>query len=161
MTVFHILCILINLLQCSCDVCVNGPPELQNLRKETDLLMQVIAAHHASKYRTGLYDDDMGTDIKHERYMGKLNLRMIVSKIREQVGSLLLSACVKFLQWHLRCNSNSNTLFGDFHTMAMDAVCSLKNLWQPNFFGGKALFESWKVKATSKRVIKRYKLPLS
>ncbi|KAM1802118.1 hypothetical protein ACFX11_033628 [Malus domestica] len=67
-----------------CDVCVNGPPELQNLRKETDLLMQVIAAHHSSKYRTGLYDDDMGTDIRHERYMGKLNLRMIVSKIREQ-----------------------------------------------------------------------------
>lgn len=101
MTVFHILCILINLLQCSCDVCANGPPELQNLRKETDLLMQVIAAHHASKYKTGLYDDDMGTDIRHKRYMGKLNLRMIVSKIREQVGSLSLSACVKFLQWHL------------------------------------------------------------
>lgn len=69
-----------------CDVCVDGPPELKNLRKEADLIMQVISAHHASQYRNGSYDDTTSSDIRlrRESYMGKLNLRMIISKIREQ-----------------------------------------------------------------------------
>lgn len=36
------------------------------------------------------------------------------------------------------------------------AACSLKNSWQLNCFGGKALSELWKVKDTSKREITRY-----
>lgn len=80
-------------------MCVDGPPELKNLRKEADLIMQVISAHHASQYRNGSYDDAPSSDIRlrHESYMGKLNLRMIISKIREQVIlTLLLYAFVKF-----------------------------------------------------------------
>ncbi|PRQ42244.1 putative DNA helicase [Rosa chinensis] len=69
----------------SCDVCVNGPPEMQNFRKEADVLMQVIAAQNRqSRYRNDSYDDAMSSDIRRESYMGRLNLRMIVSKIREQ-----------------------------------------------------------------------------
>lgn len=73
-------------------MCVDGPPELKNLRKEADLIMQVISAHHASQYRNGSYDDTTSGDIRlrRESYMGKLNLRMIVSKIREQVILTLL-----------------------------------------------------------------------
>ncbi|XP_050225916.1 ATP-dependent DNA helicase Q-like SIM isoform X2 [Mercurialis annua] len=29
-----------------CDVCVGGPPEMQNLKEEADILMQILAAHH-------------------------------------------------------------------------------------------------------------------
>ncbi|KAJ6305917.1 hypothetical protein OIU78_021282 [Salix suchowensis] len=32
-----------------CDVCVNGPPEMQNLKEEADILMKVIAAFHLSE----------------------------------------------------------------------------------------------------------------
>lgn len=35
-------------LICRCDVCVDGPPEMQNLKEEADALMQAIAAHHVS-----------------------------------------------------------------------------------------------------------------
>ncbi|XP_004302399.1 PREDICTED: ATP-dependent DNA helicase Q-like SIM isoform X1 [Fragaria vesca subsp. vesca] len=65
-----------------CDVCVTGPPEMQNFRKEADVLLQVIAAHD----RQGRYknNDIISNDIRRESYTGRLNLRMIVSKIREQ-----------------------------------------------------------------------------
>lgn len=33
---------------CRCDVCVKGPPNMQNLKEEADILMQVIAAHRVS-----------------------------------------------------------------------------------------------------------------
>lgn len=33
---------------CRCDVCVSGPPEMQNLKAEADILLQVIAAHYVS-----------------------------------------------------------------------------------------------------------------
>lgn len=29
-------------------MCINGPPEAQDLREEADILMQVIAAYHVS-----------------------------------------------------------------------------------------------------------------
>ncbi|XP_024029103.1 ATP-dependent DNA helicase Q-like SIM isoform X2 [Morus notabilis] len=65
-----------------CDVCVNGPPEMQNLKEEADILMQVIAAYHAriTRIDTSYYD---GTSTQ-QRFMQKPNLRMFVSKIREQ-----------------------------------------------------------------------------
>ncbi|XP_050380916.1 ATP-dependent DNA helicase Q-like SIM [Argentina anserina] len=66
----------------SCDVCVNGPPEMQNFRKEVDVLMQVIAAHdRQNRYKN---DDAMSSDIRCESYTGRLNLKMLVRKIREQ-----------------------------------------------------------------------------
>ncbi|XP_059438054.1 ATP-dependent DNA helicase Q-like SIM [Corylus avellana] len=68
-----------------CDVCVDGPPEMQNLKEEADLLMQVIAAHYdKSSFMDGLYDDTMCTDIKQRRSTEMPNLRVLVSKIREQ-----------------------------------------------------------------------------
>lgn len=65
-----------------CDVCVNGPPEIQNLKEEADIFMQVIAAYHARK----TLDDSSfyeGTSTQ-QRFMQKPNLRLFVSKIREQ-----------------------------------------------------------------------------
>ncbi|GLT72437.1 hypothetical protein SLA2020_443720 [Shorea laevis] len=68
-----------------CDVCVDGPPEMQNLKEEADLLMQVIVAHYEkSSFMDGLYDDTMCTDIKQRRSKEMPNLKVLVSKIREQ-----------------------------------------------------------------------------
>ena len=33
-------------------MCINGPPEAQNLKEEADILMQVIAAYHVSRMLT-------------------------------------------------------------------------------------------------------------
>lgn len=33
-------------LACRCDVCVDGPPEMQNLKEEAIILMQVIATYN-------------------------------------------------------------------------------------------------------------------
>lgn len=39
---------LLVLLTCRCDVCINGPPEMQNLKAEAEIFMQAIAAQNAS-----------------------------------------------------------------------------------------------------------------
>lgn len=40
--------IIFEALVCRCDVCVNGPPVIQNLKEEAKILMQVIAAYSVS-----------------------------------------------------------------------------------------------------------------
>ncbi|XP_065854428.1 ATP-dependent DNA helicase Q-like SIM [Euphorbia lathyris] len=69
-----------------CDVCVGGPPKVQNLKEEANILMQIIAAHHASGQGTS-FDasfDDLDCNTKSHRFMQKPNLAMFVSKLREQ-----------------------------------------------------------------------------
>ncbi|XP_037490998.1 ATP-dependent DNA helicase Q-like SIM isoform X3 [Jatropha curcas] len=65
-----------------CDVCILGPSEMQNLQEEANILMQIIAAHHSS-FLGDSYDDTYG-DSKSHRLILKPNLRMFVSKLREQ-----------------------------------------------------------------------------
>ncbi|XP_062084800.1 ATP-dependent DNA helicase Q-like SIM isoform X2 [Humulus lupulus] len=65
-----------------CDVCVNGPPEAQDLREEADILMQVIAAYNGRRtFDEASYFDDASTQ---QRFRGKPDLRMFVSEIRSQ-----------------------------------------------------------------------------
>ncbi|GAB2287320.1 hypothetical protein Dimus_039820 [Dionaea muscipula] len=59
-----------------CDVCANGPPELQNLKAEASIFMQVVAAASA-------YDDFPCRDMDNERSSEKPDLRTLVTKIRE------------------------------------------------------------------------------
>ncbi|KAJ6775461.1 DNA HELICASE RECQ FAMILY MEMBER [Salix purpurea] len=68
-----------------CDVCVNGPPEMQNLKEEADILMKVIAACHLSEqnHSFGSYDDKCN-GFKSKGAVLKPNLRMFITKIREQ-----------------------------------------------------------------------------
>ncbi|KAF9681568.1 hypothetical protein SADUNF_Sadunf05G0015200 [Salix dunnii] len=68
-----------------CDVCVNGPPEMQNLKEEADILMKVIAACHLSEqnHSFGSYDD-ISNGFKSKGVVQKPNLRMFITKIREQ-----------------------------------------------------------------------------
>ena len=40
-----IVTFLMNLVSCRCDVCVNGPPQRQNMKEEACILLQTIAAH--------------------------------------------------------------------------------------------------------------------
>ncbi|KAK9292683.1 hypothetical protein L1049_020662 [Liquidambar formosana] len=68
-----------------CDVCVDGPPEMQNLKVEAVTFMQVVAAHYRqSSFVEGPYDDVICSDIKKGRFMEKPNIKMFVSRIREQ-----------------------------------------------------------------------------
>ncbi|XP_023732187.1 ATP-dependent DNA helicase Q-like SIM [Lactuca sativa] len=71
-----------------CDICVKGPPEKQDLKDEARVLMGIIAAHYEKRSHVeGSYDDDDDDDYKHNRrqmWMEMENVRMIVSKIREQ-----------------------------------------------------------------------------
>ena len=54
----------------------------------------------------GLYDDTMCTDIEQRRSTEMPNLRVLVSKIREQVIlnqlSLSVETCVRFFDWRIR-----------------------------------------------------------
>ncbi|KAG2694776.1 hypothetical protein I3760_08G160900 [Carya illinoinensis] len=68
-----------------CDVCVDGPPGMQNLKEEADVLMQAIASHHEKEsFMDGSYDDAACTGMKQWHSMEMPNLRMLVGKIREQ-----------------------------------------------------------------------------
>ncbi|KAG6645999.1 hypothetical protein CIPAW_08G162700 [Carya illinoinensis] len=68
-----------------CDVCVDGPPGMQNLKEEADVLMQAIASHHEKEsFMDGSYDDATCTGMKQWHSMEMPNLRMLVGKIREQ-----------------------------------------------------------------------------
>ncbi|GLT28931.1 hypothetical protein SLA2020_038330 [Shorea laevis] len=75
----------------SCDVCVDGPPDLQDLKEEANTLMQIIAAHY-----DGLCDDFKCSDTERQKLMAKPNLRMFVSKIREQSQKFL---AIDLLWW--------------------------------------------------------------
>lgn len=69
-----------------CDVCVNGPPEMQDLKEEADILMKVIAAYHLSEQNHSFDSsyDGKCNDTKSQRAVQKPNLRMFVTKIKEQ-----------------------------------------------------------------------------
>ncbi|RWR76539.1 ATP-dependent DNA helicase Q-like protein SIM isoform X2 [Cinnamomum micranthum f. kanehirae] len=67
-----------------CDVCVLGPPELQNMKAEADIFMQVLAAQRGSSYGESSYDDAMCYGVQRGRLMERPNLKMVVSRIREQ-----------------------------------------------------------------------------
>ncbi|CAN1195411.1 ATP-dependent DNA helicase Q-like SIM [Linum perenne] len=69
-----------------CDVCVNGPPDLENVKEESDILMQIIASYHQQSDLTECaYDDDLIGDAKPRRLQQRPDLRTFVRKIREQL----------------------------------------------------------------------------
>ncbi|XP_008454261.2 ATP-dependent DNA helicase Q-like SIM [Cucumis melo] len=76
-----------------CDVCVKGPPNMQNLKEESDILMQAIAAYQYLEEAS--YDDFSYSDVK-QRFREKSNLRFFVSKVREQT---LKFAATDILWW--------------------------------------------------------------
>ncbi|GMI65368.1 RECQ helicase SIM [Hibiscus trionum] len=68
-----------------CDVCVDGPPNMQDLKEEANILMQIISARYAdSSFMDGSYDDYLCSDIERKKFLAKPNLRTFVGKIREQ-----------------------------------------------------------------------------
>ncbi|KAL2491936.1 ATP-dependent DNA helicase Q-like SIM [Abeliophyllum distichum] len=80
-----------------CDVCVNGPPEMQNLKAEVTILLQIIAAHYGQRGSMDVsYDDDVIPAFKHRRFTEMPNLRTFVSRIREQDHTFAAS---DFIWW--------------------------------------------------------------
>ncbi|XP_022719419.1 ATP-dependent DNA helicase Q-like SIM isoform X2 [Durio zibethinus] len=68
-----------------CDICVDGPPKMQDLKEEANILMQIIAArYNESSFMDGSYDDSLCNDIQQQNFLAKPNLRTFVDKIREQ-----------------------------------------------------------------------------
>ncbi|CAN0914182.1 ATP-dependent DNA helicase Q-like SIM [Linum grandiflorum] len=69
-----------------CDVCIDGPPALQNVKEEADVLMQIITSYHERSDLTECaYDDDLIGDAKPRSRLQRPDVRIFVSKIREQV----------------------------------------------------------------------------
>ncbi|CAH8390181.1 unnamed protein product [Eruca vesicaria subsp. sativa] len=70
-----------------CDVCTEGPPELVNVREETNLLFQVITAFHLqaenSSEHASYEDYGLGNN-KQKKLSDKPNLLFFISRIREQ-----------------------------------------------------------------------------
>ncbi|VFQ65728.1 unnamed protein product [Cuscuta campestris] len=77
----------------SCDVCKNGPPELQDLTAEANLFMQIVASHHKQdSFAENLYAGDFApTDLMQQRFSERPNLRTVVAKIREHSQKFLNS----------------------------------------------------------------------
>ncbi|XAR49126.1 DNA helicase [Bertholletia excelsa] len=68
-----------------CDVCANGPPEMVNLKVEAENLMRGIAAHYEQHSSAGSsHDNAVFAGNKEWRYMERPNMRVLVSRIREQ-----------------------------------------------------------------------------
>ncbi|KAK4748824.1 hypothetical protein SAY87_015410 [Trapa incisa] len=69
-----------------CDVCVKGPPQSVNVKEEANIFLQAIFAYHRrQQYLDEPYDDyGASSGIKQTRHMDRPNLRMFISKIREQ-----------------------------------------------------------------------------
>ncbi|KAK3200246.1 hypothetical protein Dsin_023661 [Dipteronia sinensis] len=73
-----------------CDVCVDGPPDMQNLKEGANVFLQVIAAHNVrSNFMDGSYDDGIRSDKIRHKFMEKPNLKMFVSIIRDQSQKFL------------------------------------------------------------------------
>ncbi|KAL6964756.1 DNA helicase [Sarracenia purpurea var. burkii] len=74
-----------------CDVCVNGPPEMLNLKAEAEVFIRVVAAHYGQGFAGGLYDNIISIGEKHGRHMEKPNIWMFVGRIREQFQEFVAS----------------------------------------------------------------------
>ncbi|KAF9605738.1 hypothetical protein IFM89_018134 [Coptis chinensis] len=71
-----------------CDVCVNGPPKLQNLKEEADIFIRVLASYYApSSYGNDSFD----STISGGKLREKPNFRMLISRIREQFPKFVAS----------------------------------------------------------------------
>ncbi|CAN1355885.1 ATP-dependent DNA helicase Q-like SIM [Linum perenne] len=63
-----------------CDVCVNGPPDLQNVKEEADALMRMIDSFHQRNYLTeSAYDDVNPRGLRRE------HIGTVIHQLREQV----------------------------------------------------------------------------
>ncbi|CAH9075950.1 unnamed protein product [Cuscuta epithymum] len=68
-----------------CDVCLNGPPEMQNLKAEATIFMQIVSAYGQRSYTDISYGDDIiGNSDKRSKMHEMPDIRALVSKIREE-----------------------------------------------------------------------------
>ncbi|KAJ4967890.1 hypothetical protein NE237_014591 [Protea cynaroides] len=68
-----------------CDVCVVGPPKMEDLKVEAVTFIQILATQFRQiGYGTSHYDNAVDGEIQRGRLMEKPNFRMVVNKIREQ-----------------------------------------------------------------------------
>lgn len=81
----------------SCDVCVKGPPDKQDLNGEARVLMQIVAAHYEKSCQMeGSYNDDSYDHNRGQICLEKPDVKMFVSRIREQNQQL---ATTDLLWW--------------------------------------------------------------
>ncbi|KAL1549791.1 DNA helicase [Salvia divinorum] len=63
-----------------CDVCTNGPPEIQDLKVEATLLLQLVATYYANKTCQG----EFSNDVEAIKLIENPNIRAFVRMIREE-----------------------------------------------------------------------------
>ncbi|KMZ62437.1 hypothetical protein ZOSMA_463G00060 [Zostera marina] len=74
-----------------CDICAVGAPDLLNLKEESDAFLQVLANEVGSKKRGNSSYLDNSIDEYRRELPEKLDLRIIISKIREKFQKFLTS----------------------------------------------------------------------
>ncbi|KAG5541525.1 hypothetical protein RHGRI_021380 [Rhododendron griersonianum] len=74
-----------------CDVCVNAPPEMVNLKAEADAFMRVVAAHYGESSAGSSYDNVISVGNNQVRHKEKPNILMFVGRIREQFPKFIAS----------------------------------------------------------------------
>ncbi|KAL2325530.1 hypothetical protein Fmac_024588 [Flemingia macrophylla] len=72
-----------------CDVCINGPPQRQNLKEEACILLQTIGAHNVCSDSMDCSYDDVYFGSKQRRIRERPNLKVLVGKIRQQFQKFL------------------------------------------------------------------------
>nr|XP_043630656.1 ATP-dependent DNA helicase Q-like SIM [Erigeron canadensis]XP_043630657.1 ATP-dependent DNA helicase Q-like SIM [Erigeron canadensis]XP_043630658.1 ATP-dependent DNA helicase Q-like SIM [Erigeron canadensis] len=80
----------------SCDICIKGPPEKQDVKDEARILMQTISDHYEEGDVEGSYDDYNFDHNRSQTCTEKPNVKMFVRQIREQSQQL---ATTDLLWW--------------------------------------------------------------
>lgn len=78
---------MMNLLSCRCDVCVNGPPQRQNLKEEACILLQTIGAHNVCRILSYLYYTNYTQFVLHKRKETDLPWMLIFQACRYSMDS--------------------------------------------------------------------------
>ncbi|KAK1280034.1 ATP-dependent DNA helicase Q-like SIM [Acorus gramineus] len=80
-----------------CDICVTGPPELQNLKDDATIFLQALATLNnqvklfQTRYRNPFDDGTIYNEDRSGKLKEKANLRSVISEIRVQVR-----VCIKY-----------------------------------------------------------------
>ncbi|XP_047339054.1 ATP-dependent DNA helicase Q-like SIM [Impatiens glandulifera] len=75
----------LNHLRIRCDVCTKGPPEMLNVMDDIGAFMQVFAEHYEQGCLLySVYDDGISDSHKPVKYKRKPDVKIFISKIREQ-----------------------------------------------------------------------------
>ncbi|XP_072955396.1 ATP-dependent DNA helicase Q-like SIM [Typha angustifolia] len=67
-----------------CDICVNGPPKIQNLKEEVDIIMGVLKAECGHTSQASIHGGTVYGGSARRNLRDRPNFRMVISRMREK-----------------------------------------------------------------------------